>query len=164
MMKIGDIARELDCTVRTLRFYEEQGLIHPQRSGKGTRIYDEEDRARFAAILSLARLGFSLQSIAALAAVRPASASGDEASHEVFRQLGDMTRQLATQREAIERAEADLAQARKLVEGCFGCEQPPRREVCAACTVGKGAEKIEVLHVVWDEPQRADTVEGGKSI
>lgn len=55
-MKIGAIAERLGTTVRTLRFYEEQGLVHPHRSPRGTRLYDEEQEARFAALLALTRL------------------------------------------------------------------------------------------------------------
>jgi DNA-binding transcriptional MerR regulator len=70
VMKIGAIAAQLGTTVRTLRFYEEQGLVQPRRTPGGTRVYDEADVARFAVILVLARLGFPLHELAALAAVR----------------------------------------------------------------------------------------------
>ena len=53
--KIGVIAERLGTTVRTLRFYEERGLVHPHRSPKGTRLYDEEQEARAAADASVRR-------------------------------------------------------------------------------------------------------------
>jgi len=57
--RIGDLASEFDVTLRTLRFYEDRGLLSPQRSGS-TRIYSQKDRARLKIILLAKRVGFSL--------------------------------------------------------------------------------------------------------
>jgi len=56
---IGDLAKEFDITTRSIRFYEDQGLIHPARKGQ-TRIYNQRDRVRLKLILRGKRLGFSL--------------------------------------------------------------------------------------------------------
>ena len=56
---IGDLAREFDVTSRTIRFYEEAGLLQPQREGQ-TRLYTDEDRVKLKLILRGKRLGFSL--------------------------------------------------------------------------------------------------------
>ena len=56
---IGDLAKEFDITTRSIRFYEDQGLIHPTRRGQ-TRIYNQRDRVRLKLILRGKRLGFSL--------------------------------------------------------------------------------------------------------
>lgn len=60
--KIGELAEELDATPRAIRFYEEQGLLTPTRSG-GTRVYEAGDRVRLKLILRGRRLGFSLDEI-----------------------------------------------------------------------------------------------------
>ena len=60
---IREIASEYDVTPRTLRFYEDKGLIAPRRAG-GNRIYSAKDRARLEQILRAKRLGFSLDDIA----------------------------------------------------------------------------------------------------
>lgn len=54
---ISDLSAEFDVTARALRFYEDQGLIAPQRQGL-TRIYSRRDRARLAWILRAKRVGF----------------------------------------------------------------------------------------------------------
>ena len=59
---ITELANELEITPRTIRFYEDQGLITPQRVGN-TRIYSHRDRARMILILRGKRLGFSLKDI-----------------------------------------------------------------------------------------------------
>ncbi|GGD74092.1 MerR family transcriptional regulator [Lacimicrobium alkaliphilum] len=56
---IGELAKEFDITPRSIRFYEEQGLLSPERSGQ-TRIYHNKDRVRLKLILRGKRLGFSL--------------------------------------------------------------------------------------------------------
>jgi DNA-binding transcriptional MerR regulator len=57
--KIGDLAREFGVTLRTLRFYEDRGLLNPERRGT-TRLYSRRDRARLRLILLAKTLGFSL--------------------------------------------------------------------------------------------------------
>ena len=57
--KIGDLAREFGVTLRTLRFYEDRGLLNPDRRGT-TRLYSRRDRARLRLILLGKALGFSL--------------------------------------------------------------------------------------------------------
>ncbi|MCC1496363.1 MerR family DNA-binding transcriptional regulator [Alcanivorax sp. 1008] len=56
---IGDLAREFDVTTRTIRFYEDEGLLQPERRGQ-TRVYSAADRTALKLILRGKRLGFSL--------------------------------------------------------------------------------------------------------
>jgi DNA-binding transcriptional MerR regulator len=60
---IGELAEEFDTTLRTIRHYEELGLISPARSGQ-QRVYAERDRVRLRLILRGKRLGFGLDEIA----------------------------------------------------------------------------------------------------
>ena len=59
---IGDLAAAFDITARSIRFYEDEGLLSPERAGL-TRIYSHRDRARLALICRGKRLGFSLAEI-----------------------------------------------------------------------------------------------------
>ena len=56
---IGDLSKEFDITTRSIRFYEDQGLLAPMRKGQ-TRIYTQRDKVRLKLILRGKRLGFSL--------------------------------------------------------------------------------------------------------
>ncbi|GAB5508975.1 MAG: MerR family DNA-binding transcriptional regulator [Hyphomicrobiales bacterium] len=60
---IGELAREFDLTLRTLRFYEDKGMLRPRRVGI-QRIYTRKDRARLKLIVMGKKVGFSLQDIA----------------------------------------------------------------------------------------------------
>ncbi|WP_321499044.1 MerR family DNA-binding transcriptional regulator [Breoghania sp.] len=59
---IGELAREFDITLRTLRFYEDKGLINPKRDGQN-RMYNRRDRARLKLVLMGKKVGFSLNEI-----------------------------------------------------------------------------------------------------
>jgi len=56
---IGELAKEFDITTRSIRFYEDEGLLAPARKGQ-SRIYSAKDRTRLKLILRGKRLGFSL--------------------------------------------------------------------------------------------------------
>jgi len=56
---ISDLSKEFDITTRSIRFYEDQGLVSPTRNGQ-TRIYTKRDKVRLKLILRGKRLGFTL--------------------------------------------------------------------------------------------------------
>lgn len=64
-MTITDLSQAAGCTPRTLRHYEEVGLLSPRRTQQRTRIYDRDDALRVFAIVRLRRAGLSLESILA---------------------------------------------------------------------------------------------------
>lgn len=59
---ITDLSKEFDITTRTIRFYEDKGLISPAREGQ-RRIYSPRDRVRLRLIMRGKRLGFALSEI-----------------------------------------------------------------------------------------------------
>ena len=75
---IGDLAREFGVSLRTLRFYEDRGLIHPQREGS-SRIYSGRDKVRLKMILKGKQLGFTLTEVSELIGA-DATGAGPEAA------------------------------------------------------------------------------------
>jgi DNA-binding transcriptional MerR regulator len=59
---VTQLGKDLGVTARTIRFYEDKGLVTPRRAGN-TRVYTQRDRARMILILRGKRLGFSLREI-----------------------------------------------------------------------------------------------------
>jgi DNA-binding transcriptional MerR regulator len=59
---ISELAREFNITTRTIRFYEDQGLLTPGRQGRN-RVYERRDRTRLKLALRGKRLGLSLSEI-----------------------------------------------------------------------------------------------------
>ncbi|HEX9571029.1 MAG TPA: MerR family DNA-binding transcriptional regulator [Burkholderiales bacterium] len=97
---IGDLAREFDVTHRTIRFYEDRGLLSPKRIGS-RRVYSKRDQVRLKLILRGKRLGFSL------AEVREMLELYDSAPDE-RPQLEKFTAALAARREQLERQREEI--------------------------------------------------------
>ncbi len=62
LLTIGEMARAFDVSQRTLRFYEDRGLLHPRRDGS-SRLYGAQERRKLELILRGKRLGFTLTEI-----------------------------------------------------------------------------------------------------
>ncbi|KPK19074.1 MAG: MerR family DNA-binding transcriptional regulator [Betaproteobacteria bacterium] len=79
---ISELARDFDITTRTIRFYEDQGLLSPQRNGLN-RVFSARDRARLQLALRGKRLGFSLSEVRELFELYDVS-QGEPRQMEVF--------------------------------------------------------------------------------
>lgn len=97
---ITQLSREFGITPRAMRFYEDQGLISPARSGT-TRIYSTRDRVRLKLVLRGKRLGFSLREIADILGMYDAK-SGESG------QLQYMLERLREQRDVLEKQRDDI--------------------------------------------------------
>jgi DNA-binding transcriptional MerR regulator len=106
---IGELAEEFGITSRTLRLYEEEGLLDPQRDGT-RRIYTERNRVRLRLILRGKRLGWSLSEIRESFQLYDSSL-GEEAQLEwMLEKLENRRETLIAQREDIDSALQDLEQ------------------------------------------------------
>lgn len=99
---ISDLAKEFDLTTRTIRFYEDEGLLSPERRGQA-RIYSAGDRVRLMLILRGKRLGFSLAECKEIFDLY--DPSGDNKV-----QLTLMLDKLALRRQALEQQLRDIRQ------------------------------------------------------
>lgn len=118
---IGELAREFAVTPRTIRFYEDQGLLAPQRAGAGgrQRVYSQRDRTRLKLTLRGKRLGLSLAEIRDLVDMYE-SPSDTAPQLERFlavlaRHRQTLERQLHDLRETLAEIEAHEARARGLL-------------------------------------------------
>jgi DNA-binding transcriptional MerR regulator len=97
---ITELAKEFDVTTRTIRFYEDKGLLKPARQGL-TRIYSARDRVRLKLVLRGKRIGFSLDE------VREIMDMYDSAPGEIG-QLDYMLDKLAERRAMLHRRQQDI--------------------------------------------------------
>lgn len=104
---ITQLAREFDVTTRTIRFYEDRGLLRPARRGR-TRVYSARDRVRLKLVLRGKRLGFSLSEIAEIIDMYDAD-PGERGQLEHFlRKIGERRELLRRQQDDIEMTLRDL--------------------------------------------------------
>lgn len=105
---IRDLAREFEITSRTLRFYEEKGLLSPARDGQN-RIYSRADRTRLRLILRGKRLGLTLEESADLIGMYDPSSDNQTQLLAVIDKIRESRRRLERQKQDLEQMLADLA-------------------------------------------------------
>jgi DNA-binding transcriptional MerR regulator len=147
--KIGEVARQLGTTVRTLRYYEQQGLLAPPRTTKGTRLYSSWHVARFRAALMLTGLGIPLDDVVALTKARPGSPSGSVSSRKVLKALQGLRATVLDRKARFERLLADIQRAGELVATCLDCTLEPTNTTCPDCPCSTRFAESQVLALTW---------------
>ncbi len=121
LYSVSELGRELGITARTLRFYEDRGLLLPGRAGT-TRVYTHRDRARMILILRGKRLGFSLREIKDYLDLYDADPSRQEQVRVLLRAVGQRIAELEQQRVALDETLAELADIRRQAEAALHAE------------------------------------------
>jgi len=106
---ISDLAREFSITPRTIRFWEDQGILAPQREGQ-KRIFTRRDRARLKIGLRGERLGLSLAEIKDLIGMYNSTEDETPQLMECLRVMSKRREALEQQREDIEAMLAEIGQ------------------------------------------------------
>lgn len=134
LYKIGDVGKRARVTLRTIRYYEELGLIQPAvRTKGGFRLYAEESIERLKFIQGLKMLDFPLSKIRELFKIREMAQSGDEASHQMMRLLENQQREAVKKQGQYKKMLTEINATMELVRGCYGCETKPSYEACNSC-------------------------------
>ena len=115
---IGELSREFGVTLRALRFYENKGLISPQRDGLN-RLYSQGDRTRLALILKGKKLGFTLGEIRQMIAAEENSTDRDALTFSREKCL-EQIELLERQKAEIEEGLAELHRIYKSLSGKLG--------------------------------------------
>jgi DNA-binding transcriptional MerR regulator len=111
---IRDLKKEFGVSARTLRFYEEKGLIDPRRDGL-ERIYSRRDRARLKYVLMGKSVGFSLDEIRAMLDLYDLGDGQVTQLTVAHARFLEQIERLETQRRDVERAIAELKRASEIV-------------------------------------------------
>ncbi len=136
-MQIGEIARKAGTSARTVRYYEELGLIQPDsHSSGGFRLYSEDNLKRLRVISFLKELGLSLSEIREIFAAKKASGADKETIRTLLRIFGDKLRLVDSRIESLSRIRAELTRAMRILHSCESCDRAVLLDalVCADCS------------------------------
>jgi len=107
---IRDLAREFAVSARTLRFYEEKGLVDPTRRGE-QRLYSRRDRARLAYVLAGKQVGFSLEEVREMLDLYDLGDGQVTQLKVALAKFGERIERLERQKADIDRVVAELTRA-----------------------------------------------------
>ena len=138
----GDLARATGNTVRTIRFYEEQGLLTPAVvSEGGHRRYTEEDLEKLRLIADLRELGLPLSEIRAVLGLRAGCTSAAEFAERFEQVLVGHIEQAQRRLDRLRRVKRELMEALSAIQSRLACHDP---QSCP-CAV---AEKLGSMRIV----------------
>ena len=107
---ISDLAQEFDITTRTIRFYEEQGFLKPERNGQ-TRIFSSADRTRLKLILRGRRFGLSLKESAEIIDMYDPETGNREQLNRLIEHIREKQLFWEEKRQEVEQMQLELKQA-----------------------------------------------------
>jgi DNA-binding transcriptional MerR regulator len=111
---IRDLVREFRVTARTLRFYEEKGLVSPERKGQ-ERLYSRRDRARLKLVMMGKSVGFSLEEVREMLDLYDLGDGQTTQITVALARFDEKLTELESRRRDLDRAVAELTQARDLL-------------------------------------------------
>ena len=113
LMRVGEVAERLEVSPRTVKYYEEIGLVEPEeRSRGGFRLYGEREAERLERIMKMKSIGYSLAAIRELLAVRDTAQEADKvtvlrtATEHLREREREVSARILKIHEDLERAEA----------------------------------------------------------
>jgi DNA-binding transcriptional MerR regulator len=138
LLKIGDFARVAGTNLRTLRYYEELGLLEPAaRSQGGFRYYRRTQLNRLNMIRDLQDLGLNLERIRDLMSTREVVDEREKFLARVREALHEQDRLLSERVKALEEQRAGIARALAKLHDCERCRHAPQTDnnFCEPCTM-----------------------------
>ncbi|MFK5892924.1 MAG: MerR family transcriptional regulator [Pseudomonadota bacterium] len=147
--KIGEVAKRLKITVRTIRYYEEEALLEPHRTDRGTRLYTDQHLSRLKAIIHLTDNGFTLDVIRLIGTTRETCSTGHEGSKKISEILDTSINNIEIKLDKLKVLHKELSNAKKQILRCKDCVNKPSSKDCPACPINENLNKIQILNLVW---------------
>jgi len=152
LLTTGDLARNTGCTLRTIRFYEEAGLLEPTtRNDGGHRLFDGRERERLQLILDLREAGLSLNDIKKLFQLKKACMSPEEASAKMSRILESQVEEMQRKIRTLRRLRDELASTVSVISECASCEDVAFPSRCGRCEVRDRPHLPRAARLLWKD-------------
>ncbi|MFQ5769213.1 MAG: MerR family transcriptional regulator [bacterium] len=150
-MKIGELASETGLTVRTIRYYEELGLIKPlERSKGGFRVFSETAISKVELIHYLKSIHLSLNEIKELLLMKKRGNTMGEVVKEILPHLESHAEEARRKIEKYQKIKEDIEKSRSILKKCVDCIRLPTEASCYDCEVIKSQKAFPlVVRLIW---------------
>ncbi|MEO7328355.1 MAG: MerR family transcriptional regulator [Minicystis sp.] len=163
LLTTGEMARCSSNTLRTVRFYEEEGILRPaRRTEGGHRLFEKSELDRLMLVTDMRMAGLSLDEIKQVLEVKQSGATGAEAARKASRILSLRMEELREKLLVLTRLREDLSETSEMMNGCTDCHDIKFPHHCDQCTVMTSRPTLpRSLRVLWStngvRPEAADT-------
>ena len=145
----GDLARLTGASCRTVRYYEEVGLLRPlERESGGHRFFDASQLERLRFITDLRSLSFSLESIEELLSCAEGVASPSHAADRAIEILDGRIEDVQSKLRTLRRVRDTLVRTRLTLEECSQCTETWHSRECGDCDVRQG-DRPPLVDMLW---------------
>lgn len=146
----GDLARLCKTTVRTVRFYEESGLLEPlTRSDGGHRMFRGDSPDRLQLIMDLREAGLSLQEVRELFELKACATDAPAAATKMRAVLEARVANVHEKIAVLRRLRDELGGMLNVLRECQGCDATDFPRACANCDVMKTEELPRAMRLLW---------------
>lgn len=152
LLTTGEMARLTNSTLRTVRFYEEEGLLKPAlRAEGGHRLFHTTELDKLKLVGELRLLGLSLEEIREVFEIKRHATSGAAAARAMGQRLAQYIATVEARIDALTRLRDELGAARTTLQRCESCtDNDLFPESCAECRTMKDAGDLQpATTVLW---------------
>ena len=150
LLTTGDMARLSQSTLRTVRFYEQEGLIEPERrSACGHRLFSGRELMKLQLALDLREAGLSLQDIKQLFCLKADCGCPEEASDRMSDVLNQQIDTLQQKIAKLRKLREELTAMVSVLTECQTCEEGNFPLACDTCDVLESPQMPRALRVLW---------------
>ncbi len=148
----GDMARLSGSTLRTVRFYESEGIIKPQsRTDGGHRLFGPTELKRLKLALDLREAGLSLNDIKTLYSMKADCVSAQEASRRMSDALESRIRDMQQKIAKLSDLRRELSGVISVISECHTCDGQPFPASCQLCDVLQRPTLPRAVEVLWKD-------------
>ena len=145
-LKTGELARLTGKTERTIRYYEEMGLLTPaERTQGGFRLFEPDQAGRIAEISRLQEAGFSLDRIAQIVKIWKKSPRGVDAARDLREILELGIAEAAKRIQEMIELKKEIEESLLYLNECGKCDDEPSRGRCCGCVKGDHTGHLPVF-------------------
>ena len=152
LLTTGDMARLSESTLRTVRFYQQEGLIEPERrTACGHRLFSGRELMKLQLALDLREAGLSLQNIKDLFELKSGCACPEEASERMSFVLREQIDTMQQKIAKLRRLREELTAMVSVLTECQECDEGAFPLSCEKCDVLESPKLPRALQVLWHE-------------